>query len=416
VLTTLSGLLAILPVHILPKNSEPGNTDECSSRASSGFPVPAVYTLADVHPVGVPPHSNTGVTNTKPDYKADVSIDWIAGTVHGVGSEEVKYWFSPPGVEVDWTPLDRGAMGYKSCLERAGIRVYHDGNVGMGVHVVISGKAVRSLEHEQGLDCEEAWQAWLGDLLAKGFKFARFDSAFDDVGDGHVLDMSTIWEAAKARNVVTPFHKARRRGEEEYNLHETGAAPCAEGETIRFGSRTSNMFVRIYNKAQEQLSKGVPLPADFHWIRVEQEFKHEAAVKAVEFFVRFGFECFAMLLRNQLDFKVPSSDSNKSRWVTVAWWDTFLGGCVKARLRVCKVVERSVEAVKAWLTRQAAPSLAVLADAIQKECLVTGADYRRSLSRVLSLLLEGGRERYKCKHLKLLADYSPSLAFGGGVA
>jgi phage replication initiation protein len=401
---------------ILPKNSEPGNPDECSSRASSGFPVPSVYTLADVRPVGVPPHSNTGVSNTKPEYKAEVSIDWIAGTflpLLGYTVADVLALFTPPGQTAeDWTPLDRGAMGYKSCLLRAGMKVYHDGTPGMGIHVVLSGTGVRSLEHEQGLNCEAAWQKWLFDLALKGFKFARFDSAFDDIGCDHVLDMATIWEATKARNIVTPFHKARRRGEEEYNLHETGEAPCAEGETIKFGSRTSNMFVRVYNKAQEQLSKGVPLPEGIHWIRVEQEFKHEAAVKAVEYFVRFGFECFAQLLRSQLDFKVPSSDSNKSRWVTVDWWDTFLGGCVKARLRVCKPVERSVEAVKGWLTRQAAPSLGVLADAIHKECAVTGADYRRSVLRALFSLVEGGRERYKSKHLRMLADYVPSVGFG----
>jgi hypothetical protein len=354
-----------------------------------------------------------GVSNTETEYKAQVSIDWVSGTVlpaTGYSLPDVLMWFTPPGQTADdWTALDRGAMGYKSCFERAGMRVYHDGTPGMGFHAVVSGKAVRQLEHEQGLFCEQAWQAWLGDLSAKGFKFTRVDVAFDDVagvGGTGVLDMGVIFAAVQARDLVTPFHKARRRREDEYNLHESAGAPCAEGSSIKFGSRTSNMFVRIYDKAQEQL-----LPADFHWIRVEQEFKKENAVKFVEWFLRFGFASCAELLKTQLDFKVSSCDSNKSRWVTVAWWDTFLVGCSKARLRPSEVVSRTIDNVKAWVTLQA-PSLALYFDAIYKECLATGADYRRAKCRALDALLEGGRGRYKSKHLRMLADYVPFVGFG----
>jgi phage replication initiation protein len=351
--------------------------------------------------VGNTPANNMGCFNTP-------FFDWISFTVIMDSLPTVVHWLTPSSASVDdWVGLHHGGMGYRACLQRGHMRVYYDGADGMGVHVALSGQAVRQLEQEFGLFTEDSWQAWLSRMVERGCRFTRVDAAMDDRGDDAVLDMRVIEVAARERHLVSPFHYCERRTRDMWELGEGGATET--GETLYFGRRSSDMFVRIYNKAAQQGEA-------FHHIRVEMECKKRNAEQLVAAVITGGFGIIPRLLRGYLDFKQPpvGSDTNKSRWDTVAWWDVFLDRCEKARFLVKRIAGRSLDTVKEWFNRQAAPLLAVLMDAIEKECLVAGLDVRKMQRRYLYGQVEQGRSRYKTKHRVLLSAYVPSL--GGGLS
>ena len=347
----------------------------------------------------LPPDSNTGVDCTK------VFIDWLSFTVQTESVPTVVHWLTPSSASVnDWVGLHHGGLGYRSCVQRGHVRVYFDGAPGMGVHAVLSGQALRQLEQEFSLFDEASWLAWLSSLRERGCRFTRIDPAMDDKGEGAVLDMRVIEAAARERQVVSLFRTCEHRTRNAWELSGEGVAEA--GETLYFGSRSSEMFVRIYDKAAQQGEA-------FHHIRVEMECKGKNAEEMVTALLCGGFANVPRILLAYLDFKTPSGgDSNKRRWSTAPWWADFLDRCEKARLHVKRAAVRTVERVKAWIQKQAAQSLAVVFDAIEKECAAAGLDARAVQRRYVYSVVEEGRSRYRSKHRIMLGGYVPSLMGG----
>lgn len=367
--------------------------------APAVFRAPVGDRLAAAALSGNTPSDNMGCLNT-------AFFDWLSFTVQTESLPTIVHWLTPPSASVnDWVGLHHGGMGYRACLQRGHMRVYYDGAEGMGIHVVLSGQAVRQLEQEFTLFTEEGWQGWLSRMVERGCRFTRVDGAMDDKGDNAVLDMRVIEAAARARHLVSPFHYCERRTRDMWELSEGGATE--EGETLYFGRRTSDMFVRIYNKAAQQGEA-------FHHIRVEMECKKKNAEQLVAAVIAGGFKVIPQLLRAYLEFKEPpgGSDTNKSRWRTAPWWEEFLGRCEKARFLVKRVAAQTLDTVKEWFRRQASPLMAVLMDAIEKECAAAGLDVRKAQRRFVYGLVEEGRSRYRTKHRILLSGYVPSLAGG----
>lgn len=375
-------------------------------QAANGLPAAAspspsgVYRVADA--VRIPPSGNTGVSNTT------CCFDWLAFTVQ-INLQTVLEWLTPVGHSgADWVVLAHGGLGYRSAVQRGHVKVFYDGQPGMGVHVVMSGQALRQWEVESGLRSEGDWQAFLRTLVKeRECRLTRLDAAMDDKGEEGVLSMAVMEQAARAGHLVSRFHHCQRIGSDKWSL--SNPEDSRQGETLYFGSRSSLMFVRIYNKAAE-------MGESFHHVRVEMEAKKENAGQLAEKFLEGGWRAVVGVLRAYLDFKEPEDgDGNKSRWETAEWWDTFLDRCEKVSLCVARVVNRSLERVKAWLFRQAAPSLAVLVATIERECDVSGANARREAVKAFYGLVEYGRPRLKAKHKMMIEGYAPSLGFGCGI-
>jgi DNA relaxase NicK len=320
--------------------------------------------------------------------------------------DDVLRFLTPSDMTLsDWVPLQHGGLGYRACVQRGNLRVYYDGSAAMGVHVSLSGSAVRQLEQEFGLFSEGAWQRWLTAVRANAWSFRRLDVALDDVGPDGVLDMKVIADAARAKHVVSLFRRCQRLMSEAWELSGDNVAD-QNGETLYFGRRSSDAFVRIYNKGAQQGEA-------YHHIRVELVAKRDNAEQLVTRVLGGGFACVPGIVLGYLDFKTPSdTDGNKSRWETAPWWMVFLDRAVKSRFQVKRAAVKSLETVKAWLTRQAAQSVAMVFDAIEKECRASGLDVRRVQKRFIYGLVEEGRGRYKSKHRVMLGGFVPSLSGG----
>lgn len=116
----------------------------------------------------------------------------------------------------------------------------------MGVLVVLSGRTLSELD----------WRKVLIFLLDRGGRFTRLDLAMDVWDDG--FDAVELYNRFNAGNVVT---RSRRASLVQSNT----------GDTFYVGSRTSEKFLRVYDKGGEQGEE-----QGNHW-RIELECKGMAA-------------------------------------------------------------------------------------------------------------------------------------------
>jgi phage replication initiation protein len=273
-------------------------------------------------------------------------------------------------------------MGYRSCLFRGDVRVYHQGMIGMGVHVVISGQGCRQLEEEGVIDFEPGalfgWRGMLESLLGLGANVARLDVAMDD-REG-LLRLDVIRQSVRAGACVSRFKAGTMY--EKCSLVDG----CGQGETAYFGSKKSNMFIRIYDKAKEQL-----LPAGVHWVRVEAQARNENAQQLAQLIVDKGLGVLAPVLNGYVRFVEPSeTDSTRSRWAVCDWWSAFLGVVERMPLGVAPVC-RTLGEVADNLRRQYAPAIAMVMNSP-----IMGTRWLRET-------VSDGMARWRPKHFDMMA-------------
>lgn len=281
--------------------------------------------------------------------------DWIAGTIklkkktliHVLS--EVQNYFA--GYGMTWLELEHGYNGYsKAAKVGSSCKVlWRPDRLDMGVHVVIPASGIA----EMGV----SFEAICRDLHYVGLVASRFDFAADDF-DG-LLDMDVIRAKADGKKEVVSRAK---------HVRELRDLAGGSGETIYFGDRESEMFVRVYDKRQERLDKGEKCERE-HWIRVEPELKGARAHAAFLYVVTHPegwHEAACGWLRSHLDFKEPGEDEQKSRWETSSWWLAFLANAAKLRLAIGEQV-KTVERVRRWVKKQVTPSLLVLGKTIGYE-------------------------------------------------
>lgn len=330
----------------------------------SSFSVPVNDLLAQL--AVQPPPTNRGAERTR------ALVDWLGFTMHGRTMDEVLLLLGPG----DWQDAERGGMGYVECRFRGDARVYSGGAVGMGIHVEVSGQGCRQLEEAGVLDvpCPElgvmgGWRGYLSDLIEAGAKLTRLDVAIDD-REG-LLSLNVIEQAIKEGCVVSRFRQGRLYV--DYDFSE--GRSC--GTTAYFGSPQSQMFVRMYNKAEQ-------LMLDAHWVRVEIQARASRAAQLAEAIIAHGMGCVASVLRNYIDIKEASAtDSNRRRWSTVGWWDAFLDAADKLALTVAPAA-KSLGEVADRFKRQYGATLAMLATVqsfgkrFLDECILDGASRWRA--------------------------------------
>lgn len=308
-----------------------------------------------------PPYSDTGAQTAL--------IDWLGVTFpDGTTLAAIYELFDLDG----WVTLPKGSMGYRKGLIRGNVRILYDGSSGMGVHIEASGKGCRELEGDKIVS---DWPAFLGVLKNAHGRFSRLDAALDDKSG--LLDLDAIASCVDAGEVVSRY---KFSDEFKRKLLQDGSV---QGRTLYFGSPASDTRVRIYDKAAEQRVAGP-------WVRVELQSRNDRAELLAAVIVHYGFEEVSGILRGLIDFKVKGTNSQRERWDTRDWWNTFLNGVKKLRLSTAPAA-RSIDKSFAWCQRQVAPTLAMI-------IIAMGGDYE-----VLEKLVKDGQRRLRPHHKALLA-------------
>lgn len=178
-----------------------------------------------------------------------ITLDWIAFTFKELTHDSVA-WLHQFASSETGTP-DTARNGYAECERQTSglLHSWHNGREEMGHHVVISGTALRNI-----LEQEKTSQRSLLETIlhAKG-SITRLDLAID--AQNELVDYDHIWACLERRQYTGNAQKtARLQGSDG-------------GNTIYIGSRTSERFLRLYDKA---IQSGV---SDISWARLELETK-----------------------------------------------------------------------------------------------------------------------------------------------
>ena len=286
-------------------------------------------------------------------------IDWCSLTVKDVNKiEEVFFILGLDKNNFEF--LESGHFGYThSCKMGSLFIYYHPERHEMGYHIVMSGQACRDYEIALS-EREFDWADFFYWALHFKAKFTRLDVAIDCFDNE--LELSKIRATLRKGGCIT-----RIKYVSEYAKIETSDGSIA-GRTLYFGSRTSDLMIRMYDKKQERLDKHYVVPFDT-WVRCELEIKHDAANNFAEIIANGNDLGLVVkgVLSNTMRFvkgtkdKIISAKNNKNqdRLETTDWWDNFIGNvqCLKI---TGKATETNIEKSTDWFIHSASKQLAKL--------------------------------------------------------
>lgn len=296
-----------------------------------------------------------------------IIVDWLQFTLLKDDGLEIVFRIlklSP----ADFEQLDKGGLGYKDQLINNNIRIYFNGNQGMGINTSISGKGCRYME-SQGQDL---WSLVFRLERSDKINITRLDLALD----------TSVKLIDKIRLKIDKKEYISKSRSISY-ICKSGTT-STRTETIYIGSRSSELMIRIYDKAVEQGIDGID------WERWEIVLKKEKIKEAIPLLKKDISQAFRDILYTYFR-PVVKVERNKSRSKVCPWYLKFLGQVKKVSLYK-DPEQKTIEDKWAWVEKQVAPTLALLSLAFENTDFLSG-------------LALGNTERIKQKDLDLIKKY-----------
>ena len=208
----------------------------------------------------------------------ETEIHWIGFTLKSMPSVSKEEVIELLGMTDRFCCKNFSArQGYRCqhFIKGTSITILTEGKSTMGTHVDIPGGSVTDLQQAicaRYQQTENTWLAFfLNLILSHGGTFTRIDLAVDDIGGSH-FTMSDLYRYQRKGQIVTKFRRSSKRTDEKSN-QEVGAE-------ITYGNRSGMVFVRIYNKREEEENNGHTEPWNWHpedTVRWEFELKKQRA-------------------------------------------------------------------------------------------------------------------------------------------
>lgn len=309
-------------------------------------------------------------------------IGWFRFTVPTATVEEIMAL-----VGGDWIKDQKGFQGYAQAWLSRGT-TGGLGRIGTGakrnpreVHVDLSQELLSGWTYDQFKQVS----SW---IVEKNGHLGRIDVALDDRSG--VIDLDRIYAAVVKGQCVSHFRQSRMIvGLDLGSGSDTG-------KTICLGSRQSDTYLRIYDKAAEQRAKEKPVEGS--WIRWEMEWKAERAQAVGMALSGLNQESFQKYIvgvfRSAVDFRdCTRADDPKDRYYAplLDWWQVLTEGMQRAKLVIAKSAQK-IEDVKRWAAKSLSPMLGLL-------CAHPEAGERWLVTTIVD-----GVDRWRSKHLALLAS------------
>lgn len=277
-----------------------------------------------------------------------IIFDWFSFTSKIDSADEIKRILGL--AHVPWTNAN-GMHGYKKRYYFESISIHYDRDDGT-VWVEMSGQGCRAYE-TYSTCCD--WLALfnmvtvqIGDIIIPNsdYHVTRLDVAFDDWSG--LLNKNTLKKALSDQNVISKFR--------DYGIEHQSFTN--EDFTLYLGSKSSDVYMRIYDKAAEREREDVE-----HWLRFEMQLRNDRAfgfIKALfENNFNVGFVFFGVL-NNYVRIVKPGKDSNRSRWENAPWWNKFTKSVGKISLWSKKSVEYNYSMVQDYVIGQAGNAIACM--------------------------------------------------------
>ena len=340
-----------------------------------------------------------------------VSIDWLEFTVFDILIDDIYDIF---GFDIcEFQDAGRGGMGYRKTLRHSeeNILIFYDGGERQGIHFRVSGASVSFFVKKYVLtkyiykvpftkeraialsDYVKNNYSLLFEYILDVGQFTRIDLAIDDFTDKY-FTIDDIVKLMKSDSCVSVFRKWE-------NVDSRKIKGNVEvGHTVYFGSRKSDIFLRVYDKRLEQ-------KVDYIWVRWELEIKNQRADELAAMIISKNevAKIAIGLLSNCIRF-IRHDDSNRSRCSLLPRWKKFVADVDKCKLLLPERV-KTVEQKKEWFERQCMPTLAGilknsagdmsyiynrLDDAYERNSLKS----KMLFEGVVDYLVEGGGKRVNC--------------------
>jgi len=308
-----------------------------------------------------------------------VSISWLRFTVPSSTVEEIL-----SVIGGDWMKAKKGFQGYSEAWMSTG----SGGGLGRigakpswnkeEVHVDLSQEWIADFPYTKFQQISEF-------VLRKSGHFGRVDVAFDDRQG--VIDIPALHEAVKKGQCVSRFKQFRLISSGDM---DSGADT---GQTLALGSRQSDSYLRIYDKAAQQRASGVEVEGK--WVRYEMEWKSDrahAVAGCLAAVIEEKFQEFVIgVFRSTVDFRdCLREDEDKERCYAsvLPWWRELTEGFAKAKL-VIEGTKKKIADLKEWISSAVAPTLAIV-------CAHPEAGERWLVNEIIH-----GVERWRQKHLAM---------------
>ena len=235
-----------------------------------------------------------------------VIFDWLSLTTRIHSVNDLISILGLSSETVVWETV-KGAHGYRDRLYFGGISLHYNGRDDMGIWLEMSGQGCRSFETYGTGDYAALFELALDE--PEDVHITRLDVAYDD--HSGILDIGEICDDVRAGNYVSRF-----RGWQ--------VVDGSDGQSVTLGSRSSEVLVRIYDKAAER-----GLEDGSHWVRCELQLRRDRALEYVKLGSAAG-DSFRGVLLNYLRFVEPcGDDTNKWRWPMRDYWSDLVGDAAR---------------------------------------------------------------------------------------
>lgn len=292
-----------------------------------------------------------------------ILYDWFAMTCKSDSVDSIIKMldFKNPD-SVKWRE-DYGHYGYRNRLHFDGMNIYfnHCNSNQDYPMIEFSGQGCRDFETYTTGDWGTLFSCALD---TENYNVTRLDVAYDD--HSGILDIKKLVRITEQRNYVSRSQKG---------IITNSFTADTDAYSIMYGVRSSELYIRIYDKAAERGGLAE------HWIRCETVFKHERAFNFIKFIMagQTVGNLYKGVLQNYLRFVVPDqSDSNKNRWKTQPFWIKFLGDVDKISVTSRKDVEYNLHKIERYVFHQSGNSIDTIIKCIGVEEFMENLKRRKS--------------------------------------
>lgn len=271
----------------------------------------------------------------------EILIDWFAITSKVDNFMQLCDYLKLEGDSVDWVEY-YGRYGYAKRMEFGGINIYYNHyNADTDYPMIeMSGQGCRTYEtYSKG-----NWQDLFDMALdSENYNVKRIDIAYDDKEE-NILDIDTIVKAVEKREYLS---KCRA------GVITDSFNGLLNAKSVMLGSRSSELYIRIYDKAAERGG------LDYHWVRCEIVLKNERALNFLKLNYDIGLR-YKGILVNYIRFIIPDEsidENHRNRLKTVDWWERFLGAVCKVSVFSKKDIEYNMYHLEKFLGKQCGNSI-----------------------------------------------------------
>ena len=294
-------------------------------------------------------------------------IDWLTCVCFGESVDYIKWLLGLESPSIPWEETEKFINGYPVRCHWNGITIMYGADdekyykdpskvrYDMGICVNLSGTGCRTFESYGHGDWFRLFNYLLRNTdniardqrVFKRYNITRLDLSYDDhIG---LLDIYRIEQDTRDR-----YYTSRSTYSEI--VWSDNLDTDIQGLNIQVGSDKSDIKIRIYDKAAERGFN------DRHWIRVELQLRDERSFNAVKALLdtRHIGRVTSGILRNYLLYRIPSMDSNKSRWLIADYWDMLLLDMERISLWISPGESYNFSNTEHWLVKQYGQAIVVL--------------------------------------------------------